>query len=756
MSKLIENYKLVNEGKLAKAEFLRQARQSLPGYINQFTSYEDAIQIFKNKGILVEENEKQFSIGTIEKGIRYELEKANVEDPECPTEEEYQRAKEVVLRNLTKNPIYYWEQVQDKKDVLGEAKINWHKISTEQVAAFPVGTKISFEEELSGVPVHIEKIENNLWKDEDGITFSDEEVADGLVHPDAYDHRIEEAATENSAQLNKAFLELYIKYKDGNYKVKNKETGELEDGKKLAPETAAQKACMVIRKKFNMPRFRPDRDTIRSCSVGRGKLEYQGERGDIPTFNYAWSLKEATTRTQYKDNHDWTVNEYKIAYVLAEFGKQGLELIGRIYGIDNLTNKLLANTIIGTTDAGLKFAVDGMRKVIRNEQSEKWLQSYFKNTKALEAFRELDGKDMNSCQSAISAEKCSEEEANAATQAQEAIDTKRADNDKNTSELTKKIVQKAFDSFKTNRTSIGKSVQDPVKADKLAFLSVCKDLGYEKDSPKRAVLWSFLRDQVNMNRQAVADLDAKFNVNNSTAPKFKAQNLKEAAYAEYSKDPVYVQFYQHYLKKAKEAKDPNAEKTARKQAKTSYLKYKEKHNVQESKQNISEGLLKEAITKSIVRVLSEAATTNLAALSDENASIQGIPAILNSLENVVTEIESFIIKEQTKVQGIFDNLGNIKNEDNIPIGYRFAKPILESFQKDLEPVIAKIDLNAIKVPEAPVEDNVSLEGPGTDPEADMSAEEKATMFSPIKGTTKPGMEEPLAESKQRRGRYTSF
>lgn len=163
------------------------------------------------------------------------------------------------------------------------------------------------------------------------------------------------------------------------------------------------------------------------------------------------------------------------------------------------------------------------------------------------------------------------------------------------------------------------------------------------------------------------------------------------------------------------------------------------------KPNFSKALINEAIRKSITKVLSEAATTNLAQFSDENATIQGIPAILNNLENVVTEIESFIIKEQTKIQGIFDSIGAIKNEDNIPVGYKFVEPIMNSFKQDLQPVLEKVNLDSIKLPTAPE----SLEQPGAEemnPEME-APEEKQTVFT-------PSQKRGLAESKK--GRYTTL
>lgn len=147
-----------------------------------------------------------------------------------------------------------------------------------------------------------------------------------------------------------------------------------------------------------------------------------------------------------------------------------------------------------------------------------------------------------------------------------------------------------------------------------------------------------------------------------------------------------------------------------------------KGSVKESK------LLKEAIVKKIQKILAEAATTNLAQFSDENSGVQGIPAILNNLENIVTEIESFILKEQSKIQSVFDSIGAIKNEDNIPVGFKFAQPIMDSFQKDLEPVLQKISLDSIKLPDAPETDTV--EPVVGDEEAELSPKE--TVFSPSK------------------------
>ena len=570
---LSKNYIALTEGRMSRSEFLRQARQSFPNLIGAGNNFEDALKILTRKGLINEEliyqnKADKFPLESIERGIRYELEVMDVFDVHHPSQEQYKKARQRAIDNLGKDPLYYINRIaggtkeladRNQKEVdnndqmkkveagtkhtLKEGKYTenisedigyWFPFAV--LASYVIGSLLGYS--IYGIASNLKKIQNTLkskkldkqaatvlkkfledlnndsefqqWKSNKKRKLRDLEkivnrVCQGpnekIVRRVARDiwqksqlGTLEEAPTEDNTQLNKKFLDLYIKYKDGNYQVKDKESGELKPGKKLAPETAAQKACLVIRKSMNAPRFRPDRNTIASCSVGRGKLQYQGEKDGVPTFNYAWSLKEATK----------TVN-----------------------------------------------------------------------------------------------------------------------------------------------------------------------------------------------------------------------------------DPLFSQFYQHFVKKYKDAGDPNAELKARKDAKGALARYKAK----QMKEQQEKAVLKEHIINIVGKVLNEAATANLAQLSDENASVSELPGIINNLENVVTEIESFWIKEQQKIQGIFDQVGNIKNEDGLPVGYKFVQPIIDSLKKDLDPVLAKITLDDLKLPEAPAPDQTQVNDPNVevdpnDPNAVPSVEPKQTVFSP--------------------------
>jgi hypothetical protein len=136
MRTLTEKYRAVQEGRFAKAQFLRDARLDQPQLISQHNSYNDAVQILKNRGLLFEaealpvyrptivQPEDQFSIDSVERGIDVEIEKMGVLVPMIPDEEEYDKAKATTLKNLLKNPNFYIDKLAgvkstaDKKDAM--------------------------------------------------------------------------------------------------------------------------------------------------------------------------------------------------------------------------------------------------------------------------------------------------------------------------------------------------------------------------------------------------------------------------------------------------------------------------------------------------------------------------------------------------------------------------------------------------------------------------------------------------------------
>ena len=130
MRTLQEKYNAIQEGKFSKEHFLAEARMQQPQIITRFNGYDDAVQILKNKGMIIEAKVEEarltknnltdyrykatnemdkYPYEQILRGIRVELEVAGVFG--TPTAEEYAKALAKVSKNLAKDSIFYTNQV---------------------------------------------------------------------------------------------------------------------------------------------------------------------------------------------------------------------------------------------------------------------------------------------------------------------------------------------------------------------------------------------------------------------------------------------------------------------------------------------------------------------------------------------------------------------------------------------------------------------------------------------------------------------
>lgn len=123
MKNIQAQYTDLLEGKMSKQNFMRNVRMQFPQYVSPVSSYEDSIKILKGKRILSEaakpegvyghnpsaEVTKYPNFDTVNytqlmKGMKYELAKMDE-----ITDENLVRAKEIALKNLTKDPMAYRE-----------------------------------------------------------------------------------------------------------------------------------------------------------------------------------------------------------------------------------------------------------------------------------------------------------------------------------------------------------------------------------------------------------------------------------------------------------------------------------------------------------------------------------------------------------------------------------------------------------------------------------------------------------------------
>ena len=145
-------------------------------------------------------------------------------------------------------------------------------------------------------------------------------------------------------------------------------------------------------------------------------------------------------------------------------------------------------------------------------------------------------------------------------------------------------------------------------------------------------------------------------------------------------------------------------------------------NVYESKQ-LSEAM--KGIISNILKeeVIVEAATGNLSKMADAYSNYEGLQAAINTLENIVTDIESYSSKTRDKIQKVYDSLKDIRNDEGMVVGAFLAPSIESAFIKDLQPVTKKGFTSNLTLPKA----NVIKPGEVQEEELD----EKETVFSPV-------------------------
>ena len=126
-----EKLRAVNEGMMAKTEFVRQMRQSYPMYISQYNQFDDTVQILKNRGMLFEEYKnpsKNLSDDSIRRGLDYELTSMGLDPVTCTDSEAIGKAKAKATANIEKDPLHYYNLLSnesskvDKNDQPKETK----------------------------------------------------------------------------------------------------------------------------------------------------------------------------------------------------------------------------------------------------------------------------------------------------------------------------------------------------------------------------------------------------------------------------------------------------------------------------------------------------------------------------------------------------------------------------------------------------------------------------------------------------------
>ena len=186
-----EKYKAVNEGRMAKSEFVRQMRQEYPMYISNFDGFDSAVQILKNKQMLFEAKKSEakapvydekpalnYSLDALDRGIRIELNTMGIDmAAQTVKAKDYKQAESKAKGNLEKNATHYLDLMSgesnkvDKHDKEVEVKRGATTVDT-----FNGLKKATLKEEVN--EDEEEDAKNDLDSYDHDYPHQDEEVVD--------------------------------------------------------------------------------------------------------------------------------------------------------------------------------------------------------------------------------------------------------------------------------------------------------------------------------------------------------------------------------------------------------------------------------------------------------------------------------------------------------------------------------------------------------------------------------------------------
>ena len=129
MRTLQEKYNAVLEGNFSKEQFRRDAIMQLPNMVSKFNSFEDMSTILKNRGMIAEAKTQEPKYSTakpedtiapdvLDTGIKFELDKKY--GTLDVTDEQYAKCREMAIKNLANDVLYYVKQDSIQLETPGE------------------------------------------------------------------------------------------------------------------------------------------------------------------------------------------------------------------------------------------------------------------------------------------------------------------------------------------------------------------------------------------------------------------------------------------------------------------------------------------------------------------------------------------------------------------------------------------------------------------------------------------------------------
>ena len=670
-----EKFRAVNEGKMAKKEFVRQMRQEFPQYISQFNGFKDSVSILKNKGLIFETKPTGVEIyderpaatvdlTRLERGIFYELQAAGLKPPfdeRNVTTDEYLKAAKKAKDNLIKNPNHYI-------DIVAGESSNVDKHDRE-------------------VPVKRGELKKDLFNDLKKAQLKEAKVM------------LKEGRLDDLAETLGISLERLQAAVSSIREIEDEVVGEVEDevGEVMGIDRKGNKKPESGPSNYTKAEGTPILKEVIASAIGRIKEKY----GEIKGIDM---LIKEFIKTHFQDLMDGAdpIDEFN------EFVSVNYPGPSDMMGADGLNEEEkeiehdCANHVLHEK-YGHGICLEGQHTLLEDGTVTHYDVFFKEGSKTVKDIPITELQIINSSHHGHKRRK---------NEGEYAADKYNV-NVHGYQTRYFKICPGAkafFEKILAGEIGEEYNKEEAIRLAKMHDLLFMYEIKALKDSEYAAgilesaeYLVSVIKDQVDTMGLNVADVDYL----DSHIEKIKdaAKGVDEKKGKDHDGDgdidsDDYMAAKDKAIKKAMGKEDEKNEQ------------------------------LKEAI-KTIIKkslnedTLNEAATQELAALADTYGGYKGMQVILNDLQNIVTDIESYQAKTKEKLQNVFNKVGDVENEDGLKVGAFLAPAIESAFNKDSRMVGGSRLMKGVEIPKVKFMPK-DIETPQNEESP------KQTVFAPVK------------------------
>ena len=676
-----EKLRAVNEGKMARAEFVRQMRQLYPMYVTQFNGFEDSVSILKRNKILFEGKEDiydapsyAFSDETLRRGIDYELEAMGIDSAGSVSKEDQEKAKDKAVKNLNKNSLHYLHLLSGDSN-----KVDKHDKPVEYKKGKEVDTfnglkKAELKENTGVVSTDDEGKAEKLAKK--GINVKLSEADPIPTSPGVPGEKASNSERKLAMRQIIDFLTL---------------DGHPETGYKVSTQDAID-----FIKTHKDEIFSGEIDYKDFNDVWHNYDEYETINRDIPEVmgvDRKGNQKPETAPSRFK-GRDKSVSRAVATEALSDEDMKAIEK----YGHSDKPVKAYRPGDMFSSD----FDYEGMLEAglkIRLNTPIQTLQAIYDSFEDVNYHREN-----RHLGNAIDAIKDNDKS--------EALDHIRN---------FKKEVKQTLLSLNEGETPIRELEEgDPMT---MAYTKKVKDINERVGSLDEFI--SLIEDRA---------------ANNDTMPQDEAIEVMEALIEELD-IPVRLV---HDVAEDQLEEEPNegnkfeeerlkAIKAGKKEFSVDGKTFPVKGADAEDKKRAK--MVKENVKAIVQKILSEevlleAATNNLSDWGEGYAGFDGVKPVVNELENIVTEIEAFYDKISDKIANAMAKSKDFRNLDGMKVGAFIAPSLEAAFKKDLRPVQKLGFLNKIELPKVRTITQADIDAHNSG-ERPLGEEDKQTVYTPV-------------------------